>query len=189
MNLTYKSPNEDIENCTGMNPDGSVNAKFTLLSMRELLTKNIAVVNKLLENVENITDIIPVGYGLVETKINSQTILKNLIENGTLIKPPEYTDMNEFQIDDLEFSDGEETNQDRLNMVNNLVNQQDTQSDFGRNLDSDSDSDTESDDLIDDKKNTQSILDKYNRIINDAINSDDDTNDFSDYDSDNLDDK
>jgi hypothetical protein len=171
INLTYKSPEEDIGNSIGFNPDGSVNVKYTLLSLRELLTQNLSVINKLIEKTDNISDIIPIAYGMVGIKINSPTVLKNLLDNNILIEHVENTE--EPIIDELNFSEEEETNQERLNMINNLTNQNDSQIIFNKDIESDTDTDSETDDILDDGPNTKSILDKYIGVINDQDSDED----------------
>jgi hypothetical protein len=164
INFNYKSPHEDMENSTGLNTDGSVNVKYTLTSMRDLLQHNIDLVNKLLEKSESVTNINIIGYGLVKVDIEGESIIKNLVDTNVIYKLVDQPENNDqVNLDELEFSD-EETNNDRYNMINNLVNTNDVRSFF----DNDSDSETnesEDEDLIDDEKNTQTIINKYTSLI------------------------
>jgi hypothetical protein len=167
INFTYKSPHEDVESVMGHNPDGSVNIKYTLLALRDLLTHNLNIVNKLLEKNDDIFDINPIGYGIVS--IDANTITKeSLLNANILIKQPNVLE-NEEILDDIYISDEEETNQNRLGIINNLVNLNDT---HASNINT-TDSDTDSDDIIDDKINTRSIVDKYLNIINEKYSDDD----------------
>lgn len=179
INLTYKSPHEDVENCMGLNSDGTVNSKFTLLSLKNLLTHNLDTINKLLEKSENITNIIPIGYDIVEIKINSPNVLKNLMDDNIVIKRDNINDTDEINPGDIYFSD-EETNEERLNMINNLVNQSETQSIFNKNTDSETEFDSDNDDIIEDEKNSKSILNKYVNIIDERNSESDDNNDNND---------
>ena len=174
IKFTYKSPCEDVDACCGFNSDGSINVKYTLATLREMLLQNVSIIDKLLEKSENITTINPIGYGVVQATVNSDPVLRTLLDDNVLHNAPENADNeNEYNnyLNEFHFSDDEETNQDRLNMVNNMTNQNDSQTIFNKDSDSDSDSGSESD-IIDDENNTKSILDKYNNILN-ANRSDD----------------
>jgi hypothetical protein len=175
INLTYSSPHEDIEKLSGLNSDGTTNVNFTLLSMKELLSRNLEVINNLITEANNITEITPIGYGIIEIKMKSLEIMKKMIDADVIITKPPHTDdygdddfsdtgTENFQIDE----DNIETNQQRLRMINNLINQSDLQNIFGDNSgnDSDSESNSESDELINDDKNINLILNKYSRILN-----------------------
>ncbi|XWV26017.1 hypothetical protein QJ857_gp1063 [Tupanvirus soda lake] len=186
INFTYKSPHQDIESVMGFNSDGSVNIKYTLISLRNLLSHNINILNKLIEKSENITNIIPIGYGVVGINIDSPTITQYLLDENILTKMSENME-DEVEIGEFNFSDDEETNQDRLNIVNNLTNHNDTNNIFDNDL-SESDSDSESDDIIDDEKNTKSILSKYIGIINER-NSDESEEEENSQDESDLEDK
>ena len=172
INLTYTSPSEDIENFLSINPDGSINAKFTLLSMKGLLSKNLAIINKLIDESDHIIDIIPINYNLVEIKIDSTEKVNELIENETLINNPDtFSDEQneEFGFDNLE------TNQDRYNMIKNLINYHDMENIFDEKSSCESDTDSDDDAIISDKRNYLSVLNKYSMLINESnIDSDDD---------------
>lgn len=164
INLSYKSPYEDIEQLMGFNPNGTTNVKFTLLALHNHLMENISVVNKLLENVENITDILPLGFNIIEIKINSQIVLKKLLENGCLTQKDINIESEETIDNNLSFSDDDkETNNDRLSMINNISNTDNFKHIFDENSDPEN---SNSNDLIDDEKNIKNILTKYANIMN-----------------------
>ena len=166
INLTYQSPCEDVINSMGINPDGTTNIKYTLTSIRNLLQHNVNVLNSLMAEVDNITDIIPVGFDMVAVKFSSDAVQKKLLENNTLIIP---------QIDNIDDDDDEnyfiddgddETNFERLNMVNHLVDQ----NVIPANLEilSQSDSDSDNDEIVGDNPNIAAIVNKYQHIINNS---------------------
>jgi len=160
LNLTYKSPHEDFENCAGWNTDGSINIKYTLATMKDLLIHNAEIIDKLLKNADSINHINAVGYCLIDVIAKSNTALESLINENILSKKPPI-DIEEANIDELQLSD-EETNQTRFNSVNNLIIQNNT----GLNTNhSSEESDVESDEIIFDEQNTASILNKYKRFI------------------------
>ncbi len=169
INFTYKSPHEDVETVMGHNPDGSVNVKYTLLALRDLLTYNLDIINKLLEKSSEISDINPLGYAIVGININNHATKENFLNANILVKQPDVLEEEEL-LNNIYLSDEEETNQNRLDMIKNLVNSNDINTFTNK---SDTDSDTDSDDVIDDRKNTKSIIDKYLCIINEKDSEDD----------------
>lgn len=172
INFTYRSPHEDIEEAIGVNPDGSTNILYTLSTMKNLLLKNLDVVNKLIEKANKIDNINPVGYSIINISIKDKTVHDELLENGTIIK---HNSLNTYSDDEsgieIPFSD-EETNQDRLNMITNLLNQANPITTSDNHYDTTSDSDGD-DYLIDDPKNVMMILNKYGNFINNGSESDD----------------
>ena len=177
INFTYNSPHEDIESSLGFNNDGSINVKYTLNTMKNILTYNLSIINKLLDKVDTIKNIESVGYNKIEIAITSKNDFENLIKDNVLFTQPIIDQPDE---NDINFSDDEETNQDRLNMINNMVNKNDFQAIFDKH--SDSESDKESDDIISDEKNTKSILSKYSNFIKDEEDTDsEDSATESDY--------
>ena len=164
INFTYRSPHEDTETVMGFNSDGTVNVKYTLMALRDMLVHNTNIINKLIEKHDIITDIVPIGYGYVGVSTNYPSIAQTLVELNVLAKKIDDLENEEAGIDEFNFSDDEETNQERLNSVNNLINQNDTNCIFNNN-DSETNSKSESDDIIDDEHNTNSILSKYINII------------------------
>lgn len=186
INLTYQSPYEDIISSLGINPDGTTNIKYTLTSIRNLLQQNVNVLNSLLAEVDDITDIIPIGGEMISIKFNTNAIQKKLLENNVLIIPSinmeDSIEENYFVNDDKD-----ETNIDRLNMVHNLINQNDIPNNIDvisyRDSDRDSDSDSEDNDILDDNTNIEAIIYKYHNI---ADISDSESGSDSEYEYDNL---
>lgn len=163
INFTYNSPHEDIQNSMGFNSDGSLNIKYTLVTLKNLLLNNVELIDKLLNKVDTIDNINSIGYNHIEIQINNEEILNSLLIDKTLIKQIEnIEDENEDENVEYQFSD-EETNQTRLNMINNIVNHNDLQIMLDKHSNSESGSD--SDEIISDEKNTQSILNKYGNFI------------------------
>ncbi len=97
-------------------------------------------------------------------KLLNDDILINMIE-----------DDDNDEIYDYNFIE-EETNQVRLNMINNIINHDD--SPFIQNND-ESDSETDTDDIICDEKNTQSLLNKYEEFIKQSLT--DNSSDSDEY--------
>lgn len=162
INFTYESPYKDIEKYGGFYPDGSINVKYTLLAMRNLLQDNIDVINKLLDKSDNIVGIVPYDNGSVEIKTNSTEVLENFA-NDNIIKLVGASDI----VPDYEIS---ETNQDRLNMVNNMVSLNDIL-DLDTNDNSDSSdgssngSENSACNIIFDDNNLNLLIDKYKNSI------------------------
>lgn len=157
INFTYKSPTEDVQNCI-KGSEEAIDVNATLLALRGLLKHNIAIIDNLMQKSTHIININPIGYGLVEIDIDSNSAIENLIENKVISNMT-----NEFQREEIEELqlNNEETNQDRLNRINNMVNQFDPVL-FGENTDSESDTD----DIVDDISNINVLVNKYNSLIN-----------------------
>ena len=137
--------------------------------------KNLKIVKELLKRADDIYDIIPVGYDMVEIEIGSSELEVDLKSQGLLIDRPL---IDETNIDDFCFGSDEnsKTKQDCFDYIFNLINQQGLCE--SNQIYSDSD-----DIIIKDNKNKDIIMDKYNTFINtDFISSDS----FSDSASDNL---
>lgn len=179
INLTYTSPHEDIEKTMGFNPDGSVNIKFTLLSMQNLLKHNLDVISRLIKESDSITDIVPLGYKIVAINVKSNDLTEILFKDNILITQPQILENDtEIPMNELHFSDEDtETNYQRLIMVNNLVNTDDSSYIFNE-LDtlnvSSSQSQSDSDDIIDDEENRKSIINKYVQLVNENEELDED---------------
>lgn len=169
INFTYRSPNEDIENAMIFDKDGVSDVKQTLFKLHALLTENINKINYLLENADHIVDIIAVGYGMVGICLKSETVERDLLNNQTLIKHDNTLENEDLHPNDFDLIDEEETNQKRLEIVNNLVAQDDSHQLFCRSEASDSDSDI--DDVIDIEKDSKYILEKYIGLINKDISN------------------
>lgn len=169
INFTYQSPHEDVENCLGFNPDGSTNVKYVLNSLREKLMENVELIDTLLEKSEFINNLNVFGYNLVGVEIPSPIERQSLLDKQILkIYSHENEEEDHINIDN--FSDSEEeTNNDRLNILNNLSNQNDSNMIFENH--SDLDTDTEDNDIISDDKNTSEILDRYSNFIEEEYES------------------
>lgn len=178
INLTYRSPCEDLEDSIGFNPDGSINISYTIVSIRNLLEQNINILNELLSETENITNIILNNNGKIEIKLKSLVVIQKLIDKDIIVKNL-YLDEN--IIDNIDSSD-EESNNTRFEMINNLTSQNDSQYIFNRKSESEYSSDSSSDSIINDVTNQKSIIDKYKTFISSLSDSGDESK--SDKDSD-----
>lgn len=167
VNFDYNTPFEDIQECMGFNPDGTININYTLMTLKNKLMKNIILIEKLLDNHIHISNLIPSEYNKISITINNKEILESLIyENVINNNETDIYDNNENL-----FSD-EETNQERLNRLNNIINT-DNYNIFLNKSSDDSESSTE--EIISDEKNIQSLLNKYKTFTKNL--SDDDSND------------
>lgn len=170
INFSYKTPSSDIEDCTGLNSDGSVNIKYTLMTLRDKLMENVEILNKLLEKSDSVSGVYAVGYDTVAICINSKKEADDMM-NLKLIRDTK----NEIEDDEYENSTDDEsdheTHSDRLRMMSNLIVSSQSQNDIL----SDTDTETESD-VMDDIESAMSIICKYNNFVedNDDIQSDTD---------------
>src|ERR1700743_1743794 len=89
INFTYTSPSNDLFRLLCYNPDETINLKCTLISVKELLAKNINVIDQLITGADNITDITPVRYGIVEIEMNNQDLVHKLLEQEILTTNPQ----------------------------------------------------------------------------------------------------
>jgi len=161
LNLTYKSPYEDMEDSIGLNPDKTININFTLLSLKNKLLENINTIDKLLEHSDYIDNIILIDNDIIEIKIDDQITYNQLINNGILIENNYDSDTDstdDFTAENYDFGSPRETNHDRLNTINNLVRQDNNYPD--NSSDSDSNSSNSNEDITDDK-NMIYITNKY----------------------------
>ena len=158
----------------------TVNINFTLITLRDHLLKNVEIVNKLLENTENITDINPVGINTIGIKINSNTTSQKMLEEGVIVDHIHFQDSDSSTDSNLIFSDDDkETNTDRLAIINNLTNTDNSKYIFSEYSNDDSNESDQKDILIDDKQNIKNILDKYANIIQQTEDSDESKSDNS----------
>lgn len=168
VNFDYNTPFEDIQECMGFNPDGTININYTLMTLKNKLMKNIILIEKLLDNHIHISNLIPSEYNKISITINNKEILESLIYENVINNNNE-TDI--YDNNENLFSD-EETNQERLNRLNNIINT-DNYNIFLNKSSDDSESSTE--EIISDEKNIQSLLNKYKTFTKNL--SDDDSND------------
>lgn len=180
INFNYNSPHEDVENCLGFNPDGSINIRYTLESLKNLLQENLQIVNELIDNVDEIQSVTPIGYNRVELVTNTNSLLDKLLEKNivTVVTNEEIEDQMD-DLSDLNISD-EETNNDRLNIINNLTNLNNAQI-LSIEKNSDTEQESDSDELIEDEKNATSIINKYSDFIQKSEDSDSNNNSDSEY--------
>jgi len=80
INFTYGSPYDDIIKNTGLNPDLSINIRYTLTIIRDQLLKNVNLINYLLENSDSVTNINPIDPTHISIKINDDLKLKEMID-------------------------------------------------------------------------------------------------------------
>lgn len=156
INFSYSSPADDIQTVTGINADGSVNIKFTLLALKKLLLENVAMIDELVENADDIKDMTSVAYGCVGIKTDcvEKLLQKNLIRE---VGSESDDDLN---MSELRFLDDVETNYSKYSAVKNVTNIKKIVDDEDE---SDMSSDDEKDDnAITDDNNMGKILTKYN---------------------------
>lgn len=162
VNFTYHTPSDDINNSISRNADDSVNYHLTLLTLRSLLLENVKVVDKLIENVNHITDnSVTIDDGHLVVNIESKEVFDNLLAEGVLIDDSENTSENSSH--EYQFSE-EETNQDRLKRIVNIITLDETDDS------SQSESSSESDEVISDNRNIKILLNKYDKFINSLKN-------------------
>uniref|UniRef100_A0A6G6ABP0 Uncharacterized protein n=1 Tax=Borely moumouvirus TaxID=2712067 RepID=A0A6G6ABP0_9VIRU len=163
INLTYDGPYNDIVNLASYYEDGTMNVKYTLLSLKNLLLQNVNVIDKLLENnmVKNIT----IGDVKISVEIESVEHFEKLVEDEVLV-----TEEEEIFTD---YSGEIETNQDRLNRVLNMTNINETEIIFGQEVNNDTfNSDSESSEsesetnLLNDDKAHKYLFNAFELLMN-----------------------
>lgn len=157
INLSYQSPSEDFDRLMGYNVDGTINVKFSLLNLKDLLLQNIYIIDSILEVSEHIINIIPTEDGSIDITIDSKEIAKKLMDND-IIKQNNNNILTPINNEVTDYSD-EETNMDRLRMIDNLVNIDKVPE--LESISSDSEYESESDNIIKDYRNMYSIVNKY----------------------------
>lgn len=158
INLTYNGPQEDMISVLGYNTDKSVNVKFSLLNFKNLLTDNIFVINKLIDNADNIKDIKFTDNGKIRIILNDNAVEQKLIEEKILV------DDTVIEEDDI-YSD-EEPNYLRLDNLYNIINR----NNFNLNHDeSDSESASSDDELISDDKNITNLTAQFSKLNTDIF--------------------
>ena len=162
INFNYQSPYEDLVNVMGFNPDGSANIRYTLFAMKKLLQHNINLLDKLVEKIDCISDIIPIGPGMIEVKFDpgAQIQKEHLVENQILTCL-----VDEESSAEDPYEDRIETNNDRLAKIDNLTNL----SEFP-GITEVSESDSDADDIVGDTNNQKILLDKYQSLLGDSFN-------------------
>jgi len=169
INFTYSSPHDDFDACVGLNSDGSTNINYTLMALKNKLSENILLIDRLLEQSNLIAGMYTAGYDLVAIYTNSQNDSQTLLDTG-LVRETVTINSDDAYDEDEELTDqDEETHTDRLRMINNIVN-------VGNDkIDDDSDESSENSELMNDYESVGSILSKYQKIIEETreIYSDD----------------
>jgi hypothetical protein len=184
INLTYKSPAQDLVQCAGYNPDGSINIRYTLIALRNMLRQNVEILSQLVDFADEIDDMscldLPIVQhnSLINVQISSQLVIDQLLEKCLVVNRAN------SEIFIMPTEDSIETNNDRLNKIYNLTN--DLEPNLLSNrmisshfLSSESNSEAE-DDLIGDIENRKLIIDKYQKLLDDDDDDDDDDNDDDD---------
>ncbi|AGC02082.1 hypothetical protein H012_gp375 [Acanthamoeba polyphaga moumouvirus] len=162
INFTYGGPYNDIIGSASYYDDGTVNIKYTLLSLKNLLLHNVNIIDKLLEN-NNIKNIM-VNDTDISVEVDSNESYEQLVKDEVLIN----------ETDNFSDYSGEiETNQDRLNRVLNMTNINETENIFGNEIKSDDifnsdseNSDSESNDLLNDDKAHKYLFNAFELLIN-----------------------
>lgn len=175
INFTYASPSEDIEKVVGYNPDSSINIKFTLIGLRQLLQDNVDIINRLLENVDSITNIYSnldigsnVSMTLALAPARDATMVVEKLKEDNIIKDisadEENSDSDTASEALYASSSEDETNYDRLRKIKNLSlhNKKEDLEFLSREYDTDySSTDDSGDDLIRDDANKNDLINKY----------------------------
>lgn len=155
INLNYSSPVKYLEDNASFYRNGEVNTKITLLLLKNMFSKNLSVISKLLESADDIEDIkyLNSTYDIIEIKMKSADVTQKLITDGVLRSEDEY----EYETDYDDSSD-EETNYQRLSEINRLTN---TGND---SEDSSEDESMPENNIIVDYKNMTSLFDKFDSL-------------------------
>jgi hypothetical protein len=153
INFTYESPCQDFSKNIGLNPNSTVNIRYTLGTMKHLLSENIKLLDNLLENSDHIENIEAIGTnylgirfkeGFDNIMIDNEMIC--VISNG-----PSESDSSDFSDEDTM-----ETNTDRLNVLQNLFGSE--SGSFGSESSSDSD-------IVADSNKEAYLCDKYQELL------------------------
>lgn len=162
INFSYSSPHDDVAKSTGINSDGTVNVKYTLLTLKNLLMENVEKINKLLENTDKISDISVAGYNQIQVSIYTETDANQLKDSGIIV-----SNLISDNVDEFEFPEPEETNHERFQMLHNITNPDVVGIIDSTSVDSDAMKDVseQKDDVIYDEKNLESIIKKYQILM------------------------
>lgn len=163
IKFNYEGPSIDIKNCSGSYSDGTINTKYTLQSLKNLLQNNIKIIDKLLSLNDHVGNLV-VCDDDVTIEITSDNIFSELV-NEEILSNINQDDNN------IHYSNEIETNQDRLNRVFNMTNINESNNIFGNVTDSsdldDSDDvdDTELNYLPTDQRALKFIVDNFDKLI------------------------
>ena len=171
FNLTYSTPGEDLAKSSGFNSNDSpyvestshlLKPKYSLISLKNLLLRNIEMIDMMIEESPNIKSMQSYDYGLdifVEF-IDPKTDGVKALLDSSIISIPVDTD-NEDPLWNPNGSDSDEeiqTNEMRLNQVLNLTSYDDLPL---VTYDSDSDNDS----ILTSKEPANDIIVKYQKMI------------------------
>lgn len=160
INFSYTSLYDEINNSMGLNADGSTNVKYSLTTLRNKLNENIEILDKLIDNVDNITNIYPVNTKSIAIWIESDQIKQDMLTSNVIREELLHSDSNPVSDTDTDSSD-DETNTGRLHMLHNIIN---TEEDIYGNI-YDSDTESESDNFLDDISNRIDLINYYDSYI------------------------
>lgn len=212
INFDYNGPTCDYLNSLQINANGTVNVKCTLQSFKILLEKNLNIINQLITKSEYISDMTAYDLNNILIIFNNKTecaklLAEKVITDNLITEPSESIgsigsigSIERIDPELLTNSDNEETNNNRLTLVNNLTIQ-DSSLLFDMNQDVNSSSDNSdnsdgsdysdnSDNLVDLNNldsscdfityNTNAIINKYLHISNQNAINDNHTDSDSD---------
>ncbi|AZL89233.1 hypothetical protein QKC54_gp0602 [Megavirus baoshan] len=177
IKFNYEGPSIDIKNCSGSYSDGTINTKYTLQSLKNLLQNNIKVIDKLLSLNDHVGNLI-VCDDDVTIEITSDDIFTQLVNEEILL--------NINRDDDIHSSNETETNQDRLNRILNMTNINESDNIFGNVSDnsdlddSDDIDDTELNYLPTDQRALKFIVDSFDKLVKFDPTQDSDSDSDSD---------
>jgi len=151
INFNYRSPQEDFQRNMGFNSDGSLNVKYSLTCLKNLLESNIKIIDSLIEKSEKISHITSSGYDQLQIQLDN-TVKEELLDRKIITTRANYDDDSDTF--DYNFSD-DENNKIKINMINNIIS----------NIITPTDSEEKSDSDIDEGKNMENIINKYGNFI------------------------
>ena len=143
----------------GLNPDGNINVKYTLMALRNKLMENVEMLNKLLEKTDYITGIFATDYDSVAICVSSQEEMDDMLKNDLIRN--EIIDEEPEEDDEISSESDNETHSDRLRMMKNLIFSSESKQM------SDSDDESSENDFVD-IVNMQGLIHKYNDLIGDG---------------------
>nr|WBF70640.1 hypothetical protein [Megavirus caiporensis] len=163
IKFNYEGPSVDVVNCTGLYSDGTINTKYTLQSLKNLLQNNIKIIDKLLSLNDHVSNLV-VCDDDVTVEITSNDIFTQLINEEIILN------VNQDE-ENIHFTNETETNQDRLNRILNMTNVNESENIFG---DASSDTDLDDSDDVDDteinylptdQRALRFIIDNFDKLV------------------------
>ena len=155
INFTYKNPSSDFFASAGVYPSGKINPTYSLIAMRQKLQQNIEIINELIEHRTEIKSIHDAGNCNLSISLNAESTVGEKLLDKKIIR-------NSFENTTIEVPDPVETNQDRQRILSNLINT--------NNLCIVKENESELNGLeeptyVEDKRNDNLILKKYEKLI------------------------